>query len=54
MANTCYSKACENNGHFNCLAMRRLVFEELLDKDQHAREMEESAPEILGNFRILS
>lgn len=50
MANIHCSKACENNGYFNCFAIGRLVYAQLLDKDQHAREMEE----ILGDFRILS
>lgn len=54
MANICYSKACEIDGHFDCLAVRRLVSVELLDEDQHAREIEESAPELLGNLSILS
>lgn len=54
MASTCYSKACENNGYFNCSAIGRLAYAKLLDKDQHGKKMEESAPEILGDSRILS
>lgn len=54
VANIHCSKACENNGYSNCFAIGRLAYAQLLDKDQHAREMEEPAPEILGDFRILS
>lgn len=47
MASTSQSKACDNNGSFNCFAIGRLVYTKLLDKDQRGREMEESAPESL-------
>ena len=54
MTSTSQSKARENNGSFNCFAIGRLVYTKLLDKDQHGGEMQESAPEILGDSRILS
>jgi hypothetical protein len=54
VVNKCQAKACENNGHFNYFAIGRLVYAKLLDKNQHGRGMEESAPEILGDSRTLS
>ena len=54
VASTRQSKACENNGSFNCVAAGRLVYVKLAHRDRSRREMEASAPEILGDSRILS